>query len=232
MQKICAVLGLGSFGKQVCMTLMEKGAKVIAIDSDPALVDSVRNSVTQAIVLDATDEQALSGADLSTVDVGIVAIGSNIESSVLVTAILKQMSIPFVVARASSSLHQQVLKKVGADEIINIEVEEGIRLANRIAAPDVLDRIPISAELILAEIYLPNAFNKHPVHDLRLTEKFNLRLILIKRNRIDIDELGNPEKKEEITDPTDSTILQDDDILLVLGKNQDIDAFVDAGGNA
>lgn len=228
MDKVFAVVGLGAFGRQVCQTLMEKGGKVIAIDSDPAAIEAVKDRVTSAILLDATDEKALSGASVGDVDYAIVAIGDDIETSILSTAILKELSVPYVVARAVSGMHQKVLKKVGADEVVNLEVDEGIRVASRLIAPEVLDRIPVSADVSLAEIYVQREFAGRNTSELQLRKRFSLSLIMVIRTAVELDSEGNPVKKE-IQLPPEDTLLQDSDVLLVVGRNSDIDDFIKAG---
>ena len=115
MDKTFAVIGLGTFGYKLCEVLSDKGAKVIAIDNDAGLVDRVRAMVTQAVLVDATDQEGIGNAPLEDVDVAIVAIGDNMEASILATALLKQNAVPYVVSRAISELHQKVLQRVGAD---------------------------------------------------------------------------------------------------------------------
>lgn len=229
MDKVFAVVGLGSFGRQLCETLMEKGGKVIAIDDDPALVEMMTEKVTSAILLDATDENALAGASLGDVDYAIVAIGENIEASILSTAILKQLSIPYVVARAVSEMHQKVLRKVGADEVVNLEVDEGIRVAGRLIAPEVLDRVPVSADISIAELFLPREFRGKKAEELQLKKKFSLSLVMIKRTVSDIDREGNPDKKDIVIYPEENAPLEENDVLIVVGKNSDIDDFMKAG---
>ncbi|MDX9800175.1 MAG: TrkA family potassium uptake protein [Spirochaetia bacterium] len=229
MDKVFAVIGLGSFGRQLCATLMEKGGKVIAIDNNPDLVDTITDKVTSAILLDSTDEKALSGASLGEVDFAIVAIGDNIEASILTTAILKQLSIPYVVARAVSEMHQKVLKKVGADEVVNLEVDGGIRVASRLIAPEVLDRVPISTDISLAELFLPKEFKGEKSDDLQLKKKFSLSLVMIRRTVTDLDEEGNPVKKDILIQPEENRMLEESDVLIVVGKNSDIDEFIGAG---
>ena len=229
MDKVFAVIGLGSFGRQLCSTLMEKGGKVIAIDNNPDLVDMITDNVTSAVLLDSTDERALSGASISEVDYAIVAIGDNIEASILTTAILKQLSVPYVVSRAVSEMHYKVLKKVGADEVLNLEVDEGIRVASRLIAPEVLDRIPISADISIAELFLPKELKGKKADDLQLKKKFNLSLVMIERTVTDLDEEGNPSKKETVIQPEENKVLEENDVLVVVGKNSDIDEFIGAG---
>ncbi|MFP4644907.1 MAG: potassium channel family protein, partial [Spirochaetales bacterium] len=134
-QKTFAVLGLGVFGRQICETLVERGGSVIAIDQAPDLVEQVKETVTQAILIDATNEESLSEAALDDVDVAVVAIGDNVEASILTTALLKKKGVAQVFARAISALHARVLKQVGADEVLNLETDAGSRLANRLIAP-------------------------------------------------------------------------------------------------
>ncbi len=229
MEKVFAVIGLGAFGVQLCLTLMEKGGKVIAIDSNPDLVDMMKDKVTSAVLLDASDDQALSHAALDNIDYAIVAISDNIEANILSTAILKQIPVPFVLSRAVSEIHEKVLKQIGADEVINLEVDEGERIASRLIAPDILDRVPISAELTIAEAYMPKEFQGGKVTELGLMEKFNLSLVIIKRITTDVDEDGVPKKKEIVIYPQDNAVLEKNDILVVLGKNSDIDNFMKAG---
>ncbi len=229
MDKVFAVIGLGSFGRQLCSTLMEKGGKVIAIDNNPDLVDMITDNVTSAVLLDSTDERALSGASISEVDYAIVAIGDNIEASILTTAILKQLSVPYVVSRAVSEMHYKVLKKVGADEVLNLEVDEGIRVASRLIAPEVLDRIPISADISIAELFLPKELKGKKADDLQLKKKFSLSLVMIERTVTDLDEEGNPSKKEIVIQPEENRFLEENDVLVVVGKNSDIDEFIGAG---
>ena len=108
--KLFAVFGLGIFGFEVCKVLSEKGMKVIAVDKDRKLVDKVKDMVTQAILIDSTDEDALKNADMQDVDVAVVAIGKSVDGSILTTILLKNMGVPRIIARAVSSLHEQVLR--------------------------------------------------------------------------------------------------------------------------
>lgn len=228
MEKVFAVIGLGAFGRQLCTTLTENGGKVIAIDNDPLLVDQMNETVTKAILLDSTDEKALSGLLKDEVDIAIVAIGDNVEASILTTAILKHLSVPYVVSRSVTDIHQKVLNQVGANEVINLELGGGVRLAKRLISPQVMEKISFSAEYSLSEIILPSGFYGKTVSSLQLKEKFNLNLIFIKRILLDIDEAGNPEKEVKIIITEDSVELLENDILIVAGNNKNIDDFVKA----
>ena len=225
MDKTFAVIGLGTFGRQVAEVLTEKGGTVIALDNDPVLVERVKQSVTQAVHVDATDEDALSNAPLQDVDIAIVAMGDSIEASILTTAILKKMAVPYVVARAVSDLHGEVLRRVGADEVVNIEIDEGTRIATRLIAPDILDRIPMSADISVAELPVPSAIVGASLADLDLRTRYRVNVVSIKRTRVEVDELGNPNRQEVVVFPGAGDNLEAEDTTVVVGRNKDIDEF-------
>ena len=225
MNKTFAVIGLGTFGRQVAEVLAQKGGTVIALDNDPVLVDSVKQSVTQAVHVDATDERALANAPLEDVDIAIVAVGDNIEASILATAILKKMAVPYVVARAVTDLHAEVLRQVGADEVVNVEIDEGTRVASRLIAPDILDRIPISADISVAELPVPETIAGASIASLDLSGRYHVNLVSIKRTTVDVDELGNPDRRETVLSPDATETLDAQDTILVVGRNKDIDEF-------
>jgi trk system potassium uptake protein TrkA len=159
------------------------------------------------------------------VDTAIVAIGDNIEASILVTALLKRMGITHILARAVSELHMQVLRQVGADEVVNLEIDEGKRIAQRLSAPEVLDRTRISETISLAEIYVPEKLVGKRLDQLDLRQKYRINVIAVKRTSYSVDEVGNPRKAEEVLFPTPATTLEDRDVLLVVGKNDALEEF-------
>jgi trk system potassium uptake protein TrkA len=224
-EKIFAVFGLGTFGFEVCRVISEKGGKIIAVDVDQNLVEKAKDFATQAVLIDSTDEVSLRNAPLENVDVAVVAIGDDMEASILTTAILRNMGIPYIISRAISDIHAQVLKQVGATEILFIEIEEGRRLATRLISPYVLDRIPISNNQTLAEVSVPENFIGKTLLKLDLLKKLKITVISVKRKTTKIDDMGNPVREESILQPEPSTILRDDDILVIIGKDEDIKAL-------
>jgi len=141
-----AVIGLGRFGFKVAEVLAAKGAQVIAVDKDPALVEKIKDIVAEAVQLDSTDEEALRECGVEGVDVAVVSIGEDVESSILTTTILNNMGIKEIVARASTRLQAQILKEVGAARVVYPEEDMGLRVANSIFAPGVLDYIDLGAD--------------------------------------------------------------------------------------
>jgi trk system potassium uptake protein TrkA len=223
--KVFAVFGLGTFGEEVCRTLVEKGAKVIAVDHTAQLVDKIKDAVEQAVLLDSTDEDALRQLPLSTVDAAVVAIGENLSASILTVALLKKLGVPYIVARAISEIHSQILKQVGAAEVIIIEVDEGRRVASRLISPDVVDRIPISTQQTLAEVLVPKSFAGSSLHKLELRKRFNVNVISIRRTRLNVDNMGNPVKEEVVLSPQPQDVIQENDVLVVVGPDRAIDAL-------
>lgn len=224
-EKVFAVVGLGTFGRELCATLMEKGGKVIAIDNQARLIDRVRDEVTQAILIDSTDEDTIAQAPLQDVDVAVVAIGDNIEASILTTALLKRIGVPRIVARAVTDIHQQVLRQIGADEIVNIEIDEGRRVAQRLISPEVLDTVPLSEQISMAELYAPHSVVGSTLEQVDLRNKFRVNIVSIRRDDISVDEQGNPRRRERLIFPAAGDRLEEGDILIVVGSNEDIDAL-------
>lgn len=223
-EKLFAVFGLGTFGYEVCRNLVEKGAKVIAIDHSEKILDKIKNDVAQAILIDSTDEEALHNSGVEDIDVAIVAIG-DVDANILTTALLKKFGVPYIIARALSETHAQVLKQIGATEVINIEIEEGKRVATKLMAPEVLDVIPISQNQSLAEIRVPKEFVGKTLSRLDLRKKFNVNVISIKRIETVIDDMGNPIKEEIVINPQPTDVLQVNDILVLLGSDEAIESL-------
>ncbi len=223
--KVFAVIGLGAFGEKLCRVLSDKGGQVIAIDHDPETIERMKNTVTAAVHVNATDEAALMKAPLDEVDVAVVAIGDDIEASILVTALLKKRNVPYILARAVSEIHQTVLRQVGANEVVNLEIDEGARIGQRLISPEVFDTIPLSKTVSFAEIQLPGLFHGQTIAKISLPEKFKLTIAAVRRSQQLIDDVGNPETAEELITPAADTVLKENDVLLVVGKNEDIAAL-------
>lgn len=219
------VLGLGVFGRQICETLAARGGSVIAIDINPELVEQVKETVSQAVLMDTTDEESLAEAGLETVDIAVVAIGDNVEASILTTALLKKRGVVQVVARATSALHEQVLRQVGADEVLNLETDAGSRLARRLIAPDVLETVALSGDISVAEMYVPKAVAGATLAELDLRGRYGLMVLSIKRTQQEVDEMGNPVQSEEIVFAGPDDKLFETDVIHVIGKNQSIESF-------
>ncbi|HAE21041.1 MAG TPA: TrkA family potassium uptake protein [Spirochaetaceae bacterium] len=220
-----AVIGLGAFGASICDVLIEKGATVVAMDRDSGTVEQMKSRVSAAVLVDTTNEESLLKAPLEDIDVAIVAIGDNLEASILTTMLLKQRGVPYVVARAVSPLHDTVLRRVGANETVNIEVETGTRVARRLVALDVLDSIPLSSKVSLAEQVVPDYFIGKALGDLDIEKKMKVRLVGVLRLSLDLDDTGNSVRRETLIFPDSKDSLEEGDRLFLLGENKNLDAF-------
>jgi trk system potassium uptake protein TrkA len=229
MDKTIAVIGLGVFGRQVCEVLTAKGAQVIAIDNNLALVNRVKDIVSQAVLLDSTDEESLSEASLDTVDTAIVAIGDNIEASILTTALLKQLGVHHVIARAVTKIHYQVLKKIGADEIVNIEEDQGRRVALNLIAPSVMEKVQLSRDILLSEFYLPLIYAKTTLKEIDFEGKFGIRLVAVRRSLNQMDSEGLNIRKEILLLPENDDELLEGDVLILLGEEKKLELFQKSG---
>jgi trk system potassium uptake protein TrkA len=224
-EKVFAVFGLGAFGAELCRALSEKGGKVLAFDKRPEPIDRIKDLASQATVLDGTDEEALKEAGLENVDIAVVAIGSDLEASILTTALLKGAGVPYVIARAVSDVHAKVLRQIGASEVIHLEIEEGRRVASRLLTAEVLETIPVTEDYSIVELYTPESMVGKSLERLDLRRNHRVNIIAVERFKTTVDEQGNPVREERVILPTKDDVLLADDILIMVGRNSDLEAF-------
>lgn len=213
MKKEFVVIGLGRFGGSIVSELIELGADVMAVDIDPALIDEYANIATQAVVLDSTDETALRSLGIHNVEHVIIAIGENIQSSILTTLILKELGVPTLTVKAQNDHHEKVLEKVGADNIVRPERDMGIRVANNIVSNNILDYLDLSDEHSIAEINVSGKIAGYTLIDLDVRAKYGINIVAIKR---DDEIIVSPRAQEKV---------QKGDLLIVIGSDIDIHDF-------
>lgn len=207
-----AVIGLGNFGFHVARALYEDGNEVIAIDTDKARVQAIGEFSTEAVVMDSTDKDALKALGLETMDAAIVSTGTKISTSILICLHLQEIKVPKILAKALDDDHAKILKRVGATEIIHPERDMAKRIARSLSTPNVLDYIPLADEFDLVQVGPPREFIGKSIRDLNLRAKFNVHIIAIK-------ELV-PENFILVPPPT--FVVKDSDILIMLGKTENI----------
>lgn len=218
-----AVIGLGRFGSSVAKTLSEKGKEVLGIDRREQIVQEMSDAITQAVCVDANDEKALKAVGIENVDVAIVAIG-NLESSILITLMLKEMGIKEIVAKAVTQDHKKVLEKIGATRIVMPEKDMGQRVASALVTPQVLDHIDLSGDSSIVEIVSPPDFVGKTLKDLDIRAKHGINVIAIKRKVRSLSAKGDAkyEEKIEVTPPADE-IIREKDVLVIIGPNDKIE---------
>jgi|SRR6056297_293139 len=212
MMKQFVVVGLGRFGSSLAETLAEKDFDVLAIDIDEEIVQNMSNIVTHAVEADATDEEALKTLGVRNFDVAVVSIGDDIHSNILATLILKELGVPYVVVKAQNKLHGKILKKVGADRVVYPERDMGTRIAHNLISSNVLDYIEFAKDYSIVEIIATPNMVGNSLADLELRTRFGVNVMAIKRG-----------KELNVTPGANDRILEGD-VLVVMGKNKDLDA--------
>jgi trk system potassium uptake protein TrkA len=208
-----AVIGLGRFGSAMAATLVELGQEVIGIDSSEERVQAMADLVSQAAQLDATDERALRAAGVQDVDVAVVSIGENIESSLLVVMQVKDLGVGTTIAKAVTPLHGRILERLGVTRVIYPERDMAVRVAHSLVVPNVTDYIELSKDFSIVELPAPRDWVGKTLKELALRNRFGLTLIAIKRRSATGD--------GEITNvaPTADDQILANDLLALLGDN-------------
>lgn len=207
------VLGLGRFGSSLAMNLCKLGYEVLAVDSKADLVEDIAPYVTQAVQANATDEEALEALGIRNFDVAVVSIGTNIRDSILVSVLCKEMGVGYVVAKAVDELHAKVLRKVGVDRVVFPERDMGQRVARSLVMPNILDLMELSNDYQIAEIKAPDSWCGRTLVEINVRRNYGVSILAIHRG------------KDFLASPGADASLRAGDILLVLGKQHDIDAI-------
>lgn len=212
-----AVIGLGKFGFYVAKTLFEDGHEVIAIDKDRDRVQEIEPFCSEAVVMDVTDKERLKTLGLEDVDAVVISTGEAISTSILLTLHLHGFGVKKILAKAIDEDHGKILEKIGAAEIIYPEKAMAIKTARSLSRPNIMDFILLSEDYNLLQIAPPAAFVGRSLKDLDLRAKYNVHVIAIK-------ELI-PENFVLV--PPADFVIKDSDILIMLGKSQDIKRIKD-----
>ncbi|MDH4211403.1 MAG: TrkA family potassium uptake protein [candidate division WOR-3 bacterium] len=218
------VIGLGRFGSSIARALSEKNFEVLAIDKDEAQVKAMEGVVSQAVVLDATDEKSLRELGVQDFDTAIVSMGDTVEDSIMITLTLKELGVRQVIVKAKSDLHSKILRKVGADRITIPEREMADRLAQSLASPKIFDFIEVSETYGIVEMVAPKKFANKTLSELKLRDKYKVSVVAIKRKIPYSKPDGSTDFKEEfIVGPGGADEIIPGDVYILLGRNEDID---------
>ncbi|WP_026690204.1 potassium channel family protein [Alteribacter aurantiacus] len=216
-KKQFAVIGLGRFGGSVCKELYEMGHEVLAVDKEEEKINEYAKYATHAVQLDSTDEQALRSIGIGNFDHVVVAIGDNIQASILTTLVLKEMGIEKVWVKAQNSYHQKVLDKIGADLVVHPEFDMGKRIAHNMSSEKIIDFIDLSDDYSIVELLASKKVSNQTLIDLNVRAKYGVTILAIKRGD-DMNIAPLPDDK-----------VYEGDILIVMGHKNDLDRFEDEG---
>lgn len=205
-----AVIGLGRFGSSVAKTLYEMDYEVLGIDADEDQVQSAVDIVTHAVTADSTDENALKALGIRNFDVVVVAIGADIQASILTTLILKEQGVKKIVVKAQNLLHGKVLSKIGADKVVYPERDMGVRVAHNLISTNILEYIELSPEFGMVEVVATAKMVGKTLVEIDFRRRYGLNVIAIKTgDKINIS-------------PQADDVIREGDVLVVVGNNEDI----------
>jgi trk system potassium uptake protein TrkA len=200
------VIGLGRFGTSMAMTLNAYGHDVLAIDSDQKRVQQVSHVLPHVIQLDATDIDALREVGADSFDTGVVCIGTYFEANLLTTVSLRKLGVRRVITKARTVTQQDILQRVGADEVILPEHEAGVRLGRRLAGINFVDFLELSDDKGVVEIVTPSNLVGKSLREAAIRQRYGLAVIAIRRG------------DDVVISPRAEEVIQENDILVVLGR--------------
>lgn len=211
------IIGAGRFGLALARQLSVMGCEVLVADSEEERVKTAALYVTEALQLDATDEDALRSLGVRNFDAVIVSIGDNMRDSILVSLMCKEMGAKYLVAKASDDMHARVLQKIGADCVVFPERDGGVRLAKTLISPNVLELVNLAGDYMLVDIVAPSSWVGRSLQDIDIRRKYAANVLLINR--------GN----EVMISLQGTTVIQRDDTLLMLGHRKDLEHIEQLG---
>lgn len=210
MIKQFAVIGCGRFGSSVAKTLYTLGHDVMAIDNNESVVANISEYVTHAVQVDATNLSSLRAIGVRNFDTVIIAIGSNIEASLLATLQIKELGVKRIVAKAQSDIHAKLLYQVGAERVVFPEMEMGIKIAHNLISSNILDQIELDPNYSIVEISSFSRWEGRKLSELNFREKYGINVMAIKKgNQINIS-------------PSAVDVINQNDVIVVIGHKNDL----------
>lgn len=213
MKKEFAVIGLGRFGGSIVEELRELDVDVLAIDVDAERVKDFQDIATESVIADTTEEQVLKDLGLRNFDHVVVAIGDNIQSSILTTLLLKDLDVNRVTVKAQSSYHARVLEKIGADFVVHPERDMGRRIAHKLVSNSVMDYLELGGEYSVVEYLANEKMIGRSILDLDIRAEYGISIMAIKR------------EDDIIVSPDPAVKVLAGDVLISIGNDEDLNYF-------
>lgn len=210
-KKQFAVIGVGRFGESLIAELTRMGHEVLAIDTDEGRIDDIVDIATQAVQADSMEERVLKALDITSFDAVIVAIGGDLEASILTSITLKELGVKRIIAKAQNRMHGKVLEKMGIDMVIYPERDMAMRLARTLNSHSFLDYIELSPNYSILEMNTPRKWAGHTIGELNLRKVMGITVLAI-RNLENV-----------MVSPSAEQRLEKDDIIVVLGSTSSLD---------
>jgi len=207
------VIGLGRFGNSVAETLYSLGNDVLAVDHDEEVVQNISEKVTHAVQVDANDENSLRALGIRNFDCAVISIGSDIQSSILATLLVKELGVKHVVAKATNALHAKVLYKIGANRVVFPERDMGIMVAHNLVSSNILDYIELSPDYSIAEVVSPEEWHNKTIRELNVRARYGINVMAIKRNN-DIN-----------VSPEAGSVIESGDVIVAIGGIKELNTL-------
>lgn len=227
------IVGLGNFGASLAQKLTALDNEVIGIDKNMDKVEFFKEKITHTIRMDATDEIEVADLPLEETDVVVIAIGEDQGVNIMTTALFKNLGVKELISRAMNPLHEKVLKAIGVDKIVHPEAEIAERWSNKLHFKNVIDSFELNEDFSIVETEVPEKFVGKTVQELDIRRKNNLLILTTKqKNKEDEDEDENEVSENENNDKIDGILdpsekLKEKEILVIFGRNSDINNFID-----
>ena len=202
--KSYAVIGLGRFGSRIAKSLFENGEYVIAIDNNEELVDALADDVSRAVVVDAKNKNELKKLGIADCDCAVVALGSELAASILITMNLKSLGVKNIICKAHDETHREILEKIGADKVIIPEFDAAEKTARLLSSPNFYDFVELSDDSGIIKIAPPKPWLGKTLKELNIRERFRVNLIAVTENG-----------KMSVTLPADLEINEEQTLTLI-----------------
>ncbi|MGH3984531.1 MAG: potassium channel family protein [Pseudonocardiaceae bacterium] len=206
------VLGLGRFGASLALELVRRGSEVLGLDSDPVLIQRYADDLTHAAVADTTDAEALRQLDVADFSRAVVGIGTDLEASILTTAVLVDLGIPHIWAKATSRQHGRILQRIGAHHVVLPEFDMGERVAHLVTGR-MIDYIEFEDDFAMVKTIAPGEILDRPLSASGVRARHGITVVAVKR------------PGEEFTYATPDTVVHRGDVLIVSGRINLVEAF-------
>jgi len=205
------IIGLGKFGMSVAKELEKYDCEVMAVDTSSELVDEVSKYVTHAAKVDAMDAESLKKLGASNFDVAIIGIGDDLEASIMIALTLKELNMPYIIAKSRDEKHTKLLNMIGVDKVVQPEREAGTRIAKNIMHKSIIERVEFGKEYSVLEIETPKEWIGQALNKLNVRPKYNINIVCVEK-----------EGGKVIIPMADYTI-EEKDNLMVIAPNKELE---------
>ncbi|WCM42517.1 TrkA family potassium uptake protein [Flavobacterium sp. CBA20B-1] len=220
------IIGLGNFGGSLAEKLTQQGNEVIGVDSRAERVSLLKDKLSHTICMNATDQTSISHLPLKNTDVVMVCIGEDEGANIMVTALFKNLGVKRLISRSINPLHENVLQAIGVSEIVRPEEETAERWSKKLCLKGVVDSFELNKNFSIVEIVVPQKYIGKTIADVKFTERHNVLILTIIRDTQEKTFLGRSKTVASVQGiPEPTTILLQNDIIVIYGANEDLQKF-------